>query len=381
LWKGSRDGDPRTGVIKDMPGLSLVAPAILFAPVAGLTALAVLIGGTSDVSADNSFPGLTGGSVCATSGPIAGMSAAQAQNARGVAATASARASDHAALIAVMTGLAESGMRVLANPNDPTGSQLANQGVGHDHDSLGIFQQRASWGTAAQRMDPAASTNLFLDALLRRPDWSSVEPWRAAQDVQQSAFTGVPSPSNGFSHIYGGNYLAQAGEAAHIVDLIKIDSAKLDCGSGPGDPPTGPIGANGLPVGYRIPTGASAAARAAVMFALDQRGKPYVFGATGPGAYDCSGLTLSAWANAGITITRTTYTQRNGGTATRESSLRPGDLVLVPGSDGSLASPGHVGMFIGEGLVIHAPHTGDVVKVVTFKSFTAKGISALRHIA
>ncbi|NMM32521.1 MAG: C40 family peptidase, partial [Phycicoccus sp.] len=62
------------------------------------------------------------------------------------------------------------------------------------------------------------------------------------------------------------------------------------------------------------------------------------------------------------------------------SSLRPGDLVLIPGSDGSLASPGHLGMFIGEGLVIHAPHTGDVVKVVTFKSFTAEGISALRHI-
>ena len=116
------------------------------------------------------------------------------------------------------------------------------------------------------------------------------------------------------------------------------------------------------------------------MFALDQRGKPYVWGATGPTAYDCSGLTLSAWAHAGITITRTTYTQRNDGTATTESSLRPGDLVLIPGSDGSLASPGHLGMFIGEGLVIHAPHTGDVVKVVTFKSFTTEGISALRHI-
>ena len=104
-------------------------------------------------------------------------------------------------------------------------------------------------------MDPVASTNLFLDALLRQPDWSTVEPWRAAQDVQRSAFTGVPSPSNGFSPVYGGNYLAQAGEATRIVDLIKIDSAKLNCGGGPGDPPTGPIGANGLPVGYRIPVG------------------------------------------------------------------------------------------------------------------------------
>jgi len=363
-----------------MPGLSVAAAAVLSAPVVGLTALVVLIGGTTDGAANSSFPGLTGGSVCATSGPIAGMSAAQAQNARVVVATVSARADAHAALIAVMTGLAESGMRVLANPSDPAGIQFPNQGVGHDHDSLGIFQQRGSWGTAAQRMDPVASTNLFIDALLSRPDWLTVEPWRAAQDVQRSAFTGVPSPSNGYSPVYGGNYLAQAGEATRIVEVIKVDSAKLDCGGGPGDPPTGPIGANGLPVAYRIPAGASAAARAAVMFALDQRGKPYVWGATGPTAYDCSGLTLSAWAHAGITITRTTYTQRNDGTATTESSLRPGDLVLIPGSDGSLASPGHLGMFIGEGLVIHAPHTGDVVKVVTFKSFTAEGISALRHI-
>jgi len=358
-----------------MPGLSLAAPAILCAPVAGLFALAVLIGGASDPSAGSSFPGLSGGSVCSTSGPLAGLSAAQAQNARVVVATASARAGDRAALIAVMTGLAESGMRVLANPNDPTGNQLPNQGVGYDHDSLGIFQQRA------QRMDPVASTNLFVDALLRQPDWSSVEPWRAAQDVQRSAFTGAPRPSNNYSPVAGSNYLAQADKATRIVDLIKIDSARLNCGGGAGDSPTGPLGANGLPVAYRIPADTSAAGRAAVMFALDQRGRPYVFGATGPEAYDCSGLTLSAWAHAGITITRTTQTQSTAGTAATESSLRPGDLVLVPGSDGSLASPGHLGMYIGEGLVIHAPHTGDVVKVVTYKSFTANGISALRHIA
>jgi hypothetical protein len=121
---------------------------------------------------------------------------AAAQNARVVAATASSRAGDHAALISVMTGLAESGMRVLANRNDPAGNQHPNQhpnqGVGNDHDPLGSFQQRGLWGTAAQRMDLVASTNLLLDALLSRPDWNSVELWRAPQDVQRSAFTRHP---------------------------------------------------------------------------------------------------------------------------------------------------------------------------------------------
>ena len=69
------------------------------------------------------------------------------------------------------------------------------------------------------------------------------------------------------------------------------------------------------------------------------------------------------------------------GTATSESLLLPGDLVLTPGSDGTLASPGHVGMFIGRGLVVVAPHTGDVVKIVTCASLTSGGVSALRHVA
>ena len=136
----------------------------------------------------------------------------------------------------------------------------------------------------------------------------------------------------------------------------------------------------GVPAGYSIPADTSARARAAVKFALAQRGKPYSSGATGLRAYDCSGLTMRAWASAGKRITRTTYTQRNAGKATGASSLRPGDLVLIP-AGGSRARPGHVGMFIGRGLVIHAPGRGDRVKVVTYRSFVARGVSAFRHIA
>jgi cell wall-associated NlpC family hydrolase len=281
-----------------------------------------------------------------------------------------ARGGDQAAVIALITGLAESGLRVLTNPNDPAGNAFPSQGIGSDHASLGIFQQQPWWGNAAARMEPVASTNIFLDRLLTVPGWRVAPPWLAAQSVQVSAFSD------------GSNYHAQMDLAVSILNAVKADSATLSCGGNEiGQPPSGPPGRYGLPIGYTVPAGTSPAASAAVTFALGERGKPYVFGANGPAAYDCSSLMLAAWATAGHTLTRMTSTQRNDGTATSEALLSPGDLVLTPGSDGTLASPGHVAMFIGRGLVVEAPHTGDVVKVVTYTSLTSAGVSALRHIA
>lgn len=342
-------------------------------PVLALVFLVLMVTGAS---------GQTGPvqAVCATSGPIAGLDPVQAQNARIVAAAALGRSGPQAVLIAEMTALTESGLRVLGNPNDPSGAGLPNQGLGHDHDSLGLFQQRPSWGNAAARMDPVASTNLFLDALTRIPDWTTQDPWVVAQDVQRSAFIGSPSPSNGYSATYGGNYLAQLGDATRIAGIIEGASATLSCGGGSGSAPAGPTGAYGLPLAYRVPAGTSPQARVAVLFALAQRGKPYLWGASGPDAYDCSGLMHAAWARAGVPVTPYTGVETSEGVPTTSAQLQPGDLVLVPGSDGTLASPGHVGMYLGEGLVVHAPKTGDVVKVVTYASFTARGVSALRHI-
>ena len=333
----------------------------------GATRLLLLLGGVGDPT---THTGLLFGSACATSGPSAGISDVSAANGRVVAAVSVARGGDQAALIALMAGLAESGLRVLANPNDPAGNAIAHDGVGRDHDSLGMFQQRPSWGTAAQRMEPVASTNLFLDRLLSLPNWQSAPPWQAAQSVQVSAFAD------------GSNYRAQMDRASSILNVVKADSAALDCGgTGIGNPPPGPVGQHGLPVGYTVPAGTSPAAGAAVTFALGELGRPYVFGANGPAAYDCSSLMVAAWAAGGQDLSRTTFTQMSEGLATTVSLLFPGDLVLTPGSDGTLASPGHVAMFIGRGLVVEAPHTGDVVKVVTYASLTSRGLSGLRHIA
>ncbi|WP_455355499.1 NlpC/P60 family protein [Streptomyces sp. SYSU K217416] len=99
----------------------------------------------------------------------------------------------------------------------------------------------------------------------------------------------------------------------------------------------------------------SGRAAAALAAAQTQLGKPYVSGAEGPNSYDCSGLTQWSYAQAGVSITRTTYTQVNDGTRIGRSELQPGDLVFFSGLS-------HVGLYAGNGQVLHAPKPGTVVR-------------------
>jgi cell wall-associated NlpC family hydrolase len=95
----------------------------------------------------------------------------------------------------------------------------------------------------------------------------------------------------------------------------------------------------------------------AVEAALAQLGDPYVWGASGPGSFDCSGLTAWGWKAAGVGLPHYSRAQFSGQAKVGASDLRPGDLVFF-------GSPiHHVGMYLGGGLMVHAPHTGDVVKV------------------
>lgn len=87
-------------------------------------------------------------------------------------------------------------------------------------------------------------------------------------------------------------------------------------------------------------------------------GKKYVWGATGPNTFDCSGLTQYVYGKLGISLTRTTYTQVRQGQYVAPKDVQPGDLVFF----GSIRSPHHVGIYAGDGMFIHAPQTGDVVK-------------------
>jgi cell wall-associated NlpC family hydrolase len=109
--------------------------------------------------------------------------------------------------------------------------------------------------------------------------------------------------------------------------------------------------------------GTSGAAAAAIAFAKAQVGKPYQWGAAGPGAYDCSGLVYAAYAAAGIRLARTTFQWEQDGPVVPLSQIQPGDLLFSAGSDGTPASPGHVVMYLGGGQVIQAPQPGEDVQI------------------
>jgi cell wall-associated NlpC family hydrolase len=113
---------------------------------------------------------------------------------------------------------------------------------------------------------------------------------------------------------------------------------------------------------YTVPA-PSAAAAAALAFALRQIGKPYQWGAVGPDAYDCSGLVYAAYAAAGIHIARSTFGWRQDGPPVPLSQIQPGDLLFSAGSDGTPANPGHVVMYLGGGQVVQAPQTGEDVQI------------------
>jgi peptidoglycan DL-endopeptidase CwlO len=106
-------------------------------------------------------------------------------------------------------------------------------------------------------------------------------------------------------------------------------------------------------------------ARAAVRWALAQLGDPYRWGATGPNMFDCSGLTSAAYAAAGVAIPRVSRAQWGAGPHVQVANLLPGDLVFYADNPADPATIHHVGMYIGNGLMVHAPHTGDVVRVAS----------------
>lgn len=124
------------------------------------------------------------------------------------------------------------------------------------------------------------------------------------------------------------------------------------------DGPSGPITGSGVGVD-------------ALRAAQSQLGKPYRWGAEGPGSYDCSGLTSWAFQQAGVTLPRSSREQARVGRAVSWDDMRPGDLVFY------YSPVSHVGIYAGEGKMINSPHTGDVVK---FQTVSRRSFSGARRL-
>ncbi|GAA1771934.1 C40 family peptidase [Nonomuraea bangladeshensis] len=215
-----------------------------------------------------------------------------------------------AAVIALATALQE--------------SMLRNLRYGH-LDSLGLFQQRPSqgWGATEQVLDPRHAIGTFYDRLVTVPRWEQLPLTRAAQAVQRS---GVPDA-----------YAQWELLAQRVVDAL---------------------------AGTCVPLIPGEQVAAVIAYAHAQLGKPYLWGAEGPASFDCSGLTMRAYQAAGISIPRVAADQWRWGPAIPIGQEQPGDLAFFRmEGDG----PGHVGIVLGGGRMIHAPNQRTVVQIGTYQ--------------
>ncbi|RZQ59400.1 NlpC/P60 family protein [Amycolatopsis suaedae] len=170
----------------------------------------------------------------------------------------------------------------------------------------------------------------------------------AARDAAQQLATNLETQKNALDEQI--RQIEAAGGNLSAADRAKQNDTGAD---------VGPIKAPG------------AAAQTAVDAAMGKRGRPYSWGATGPNSFDCSGLTGWAYKQAGISLPRTSRAQSVYGQSVPRSALQPGDLVFFN------QPVSHVGIYIGNGMMVHAPTTGDVVKVSPLQ----KNFSGARRVA
>jgi cell wall-associated NlpC family hydrolase len=180
-----------------------------------------------------------------------------------------------------------------------------------------------------------------------------------AQQVAQRAHTAVMQMDKTLTKRKNHMNSLVANEKSELAQLTAAQQAAVGPGSS--------LGAS--PVHYSGPT--SSEADKAVEYAYDQLGCPYVFGGTGPcnDGFDCSGLMEQAWAFAGISIPRTSEEQADLPNVS-ESDMQPGDILEFAGDS-------HVGMYVGGGMLIDAPHTGADVEKVALSGWYSENLDAV----
>lgn len=368
----------------DTAGFAAVGVLVAAPLVTVVVLLVVMLGGGAGAQP---LPAGCGGAGSATTIGTVTLDADQLSNAQTILTlTATRHLPPYAAVIAVATAYQE--------------SRLHNLLTQVDHDSIGLFQLRVSLWSAPVAADPVRSTDWFLDHLSAVPNWQRLPLTVAAQAVQRSAY---PEAYAAWQPLATGVVGQLWPTAAATADAPAAAAARTAPSGGPTMrvppvlcPQVGdgvPVSAGGkgsisVPAGLRI--SGSPAGILAARFALTQLGKRYLWGAAGPGAYDCSGLTMAAWAHAGLALAHFTGDQVTTGTPTPNnlSQAAAGDLVFIAGADGTPTAPGHVGMVVGFGqqpdgrhvLIATAPHSGLPVQLIDARRWAGL-IVAVRHLA
>ena len=165
--------------------------------------------------------------------------------------------------------------------------------------------------------------------------------------------------------------LAEQQAAAAAARRQAEEQAQLDAAS-PSNEAAPTVADSWLAIPAAAPADASRAAQV-VSIAMQYLGVPYVWGGASPSGFDCSGLTSFVYAQIGISLPHYAAAQYGYGVPVSRDDLQPGDLVFFHGL-------GHMGMYIGGGSFIHAPHTGDVVKISSIYEgyYTANWVGARR---
>lgn len=207
-------------------------------------------------------------------------------------------------------------------------------------------------GSAATLVDQLE----FLDRLAReeRAAISHVTATRERYEAEQRKLDGIIAEQRRQD-----TELAQRRKAIE-TELARLEKLRLTAAGS-----AGPIGATRI--GACPATYVGGRPGTAVRTACAQIGKPYVWGAGGPGAFDCSGLTQFAWGRAGVGLTHHTGHQWGQGRAVTRAEARPGDLVFFYGD------LHHVGMYIGAGLMVHAPRAGRPVEMSRIDTMPVAG--------
>src|SRR4051812_3635035 len=156
---------------------------------------------------------------------------------------------------------------------------------------------------------------------------------------------------------------AATAKAAATSIVSRTATAAPASPSSPSPPSSLPIPRSALGQGTTL--AAPQAVSVAIRYALAQVGKPYVWGATGPDSYDCSGLVQRSYAMAGVQLPRTSREQARVGTPVALADLLPGDLLFWAYNPADLATVHHVALYLGGGKIVQAPQPGEFVEVTS----------------